>query len=221
MGQNKLTADQSEAQLLISDDDAGRYHYDVAGGDVAVGTHPKLPETTVLRKGDSGPIGTPTGVPLYGELEGDGPATIELVPDLKLGREPRREMERPKDAAVRAGLSEIVNKTGAGLGAGSSSTELVIAENASEGVYRLQTLNLSERSGAWDPNIRVEFWIEESDGTIADNDKMEGNITQLPWNFPSPVTVPATFTAKAVVHNDSANPIDYRLNVAYTQEVMN
>lgn len=218
---NKLTAEQDEAQLLISDDDAQRYHYEVFGGDVAVGTHPKLRTTTVLRKGDSGPIQTPNGSPLYGELEGEGPATLVLVPDLKVGREPRREMERPTDAAVRAGNAEIVNKTGAGLGAGSSSTTFTVADNTDEGVYRLQTLNLSERSGVWDPNIRVEFWIEDDQGNIADDDKMEANIAQLPWNFPQPVSVPSTFSAKAVVHNDSANPIDYRLNVAYTEEVMN
>lgn len=220
MGRTQLTADQNEAQLLISDDDDRQYSYEVHGADVRVGTNPRglAAESIPLRKDDSGPIQVPKGVALYGELAGDGPATIDLVPSLDLGRDPRREMERPKDAAVRAGNSEIVDFSGNGLGAGSSSTLYDIAENTGPGIYRLQTINVAETSGAWDPNIRVELQLRDSEDTL--KERMAGNIAQLPWDFPSPVVVPAEFTAKARVHNDSAASIDYRLSAAYTKEVM-
>lgn len=215
-----LTADQTEAQLAISDDDGRPYHYEVSGADVRIGTNRRRMEDygTMLRAGDSGPIQTPNGTELFAELVGDGPATLALVPNLRVERDPRREIERPTDAAVRAGQSEIVNNTGTGLLSGSSSKEWTLADNTDPGVYRLQTVNVTETSGAWSPDIRVEIRIKDDTGTVTE--RIAANIAQLPYLFPFPVSVPENFTATAVVHNDSASSIDYRLNAAYTMEVL-
>lgn len=220
MPTKELTAEQDQAQLAIGEDDDEPYSYRVKGADVRIGLNPKRmnSESTTLLAGESGTL-IPGGA-LYAELvpEQDGPARLELLRGVAVERDPRREVERPKDAAVRAGRSEIVDHSAAGLGAGSSSKEYVVAENTDSGLYKLQTLNLSETSGNWSENIRLVWWLVDENGNVADGDKMEANIGQLPYNFPSPVVVPADFTAKAQVVNDSGVTIDYRLNAAYTQE---
>lgn len=220
MSKKKLTDEQDEPRKLISEEDTKSYAYEVEGGDVDVGTNSRKLQSNSKRiaAGSSGTnLSVPSGVALHGRVaEGVAEAMINLVPNLQMDPSPRRQHERPDDAAVRTGNSEIVNHSGNGLGAGSSSKEYVIAENTDPGIYRLQTVNVAERSGNWDPNIRVEVQLRDEDGTLTE--RMAANIPQLPWNWPVPVVVPASFTAKAVVHNDSANPIDYRLNAAYTEE---
>jgi len=222
MARQQLTSEQTDAQLVIGENDDGMYHYEAAGADVRVGPNPRRMDSrsTILRKGDSGPLQSSEGFEMYAELAPgeSGPATLKLVPGIRVGRDPRREVERPDDAAVRAGQSTIVNQTGSGLTSGSSSSERTLADNTEQGVYRLQTINLSETSGNWSPDIHLEIQIQDEDGNVTE--KMEANAPQLPYNFPSPVLVPENFTAVGIVHNDSANSVGYRLNCAYTKEVL-
>lgn len=220
MSKKKLTDEQDEPRTLISESDTKSYAYEVRGGDIEIGTNARSLKTNSkrLRAGGNGSsLSVPEGVGLYGRVaDGVSEAMVNLVPNLEMDPHPRRKHERPDDAAVRTGNSEITSETGSGLGAGNSSKAWVIADNTDPGVYRLQTVNVAETSGNWDPNIHVEIRILDEDNNVTE--RLEANLPQLPWDWPVPVAVPASFTAKAVVHNDSANSIGYRLSAAYTKE---
>jgi len=179
---------------------------------------PQEPEKGVTIESGGSQIITPgDGQATWIKPVGDVGGKLRVSSGGRVMNQPRRNVERPDDASVRAGNANSFNQTGSGLGAGSQSTTYTVAENTTPGVYRLQTATLAETSGAWDPNVRLVIEIQDSAGNVTDT--YEAGLAQLPWNFPTPVLIPETFTAKAYVVNGSESPISYRITVAYTEEV--
>lgn len=181
---------------------------------------PAVPEKgDIAESGGAHNIKREPGEAVWVRPTGDADGELRITSGGTLTRQPRRNVERPDDAALRAGKATSFNKTGAGLASGSTSTKYTVVDNTDAGVYRLQVATLAETSGSWDPNINLVIEIQDDSGTVTDT--YEANISQLPFPFGTPVVVPETFTAKAYVVNNhgSGSSIDYRITVAYTEEV--